>query len=599
MSLSYSDRNLRNYSFKNRNLENADFSNSDIRGCNFSHSRLKKSNFKNVRTGHTFRQILFTLLVNLAILLCMILSIFVVSQLTINFIVLVFSINIKSGGIDSVARFIATTIIFILPGILYWVGSKVWWGFQLSAMEILLSIFGWIIWVVVTEPIPNLLKQEKYIGIAFYLILLLTLTIFCLKIFHWMVQLIIQKTSGTSFKNADISYVNFQEAKVFGSDFSYTVLNFVNWKGTIFRGCNFGDNVLENTKVRSLLTSRNGRGKSYRTLDLRGLNLIEVDLEDADLIEANLSDSNLHGSNLQGADLSYSQALGTDFSECKFTKVILDKEWSIDSKTSLDEIDCQYVYINTSLTRERFPRGRKFNLGEFTEFFKQTISTVDLLFEDGIDWQAFFQSLWEIKNKNEHDEITFQGIDRMENGVVIIKINIPPTVDKSIFKDDFWQEYQEITEYYSTMLGENREVLQDVKGILKSLPESITESIRKEIQTSMSNQPKYNIPNAEQVTIIDNFENHGTYIVHQHAKRQDLKSASEEIQELLKRLSDTYGYKDIENQFSKEIFKSTQLQATLLAGGIELIKLICQPLSIPIEMGKRWLEIANKSKDVN
>ncbi len=33
-----------------------------------------------------------------------------------------------------------------------------------------------------------------------------------------------------------------------------------------------------------------------------------------------------------------------------------------------------------------------------------------------------------------------------------------------------------------------------------------------------------------------------------------------------------------------------------LAGGIELIKILCPPLGIPIEMGKRWLESAKHNQ---
>ncbi len=34
----------------------------------------------------------------------------------------------------------------------------------------------------------------------------------------------------------------------------------------------------------------------------------------------------------------------------------------------------------------------------------------------------------------------------------------------------------------------------------------------------------------------------------------------------------------------------------ILTGGIELIKMLCPALDIPIEMGKKWLETTEKQK---
>jgi hypothetical protein len=35
-----------------------------------------------------------------------------------------------------------------------------------------------------------------------------------------------------------------------------------------------------------------------------------------------------------------------------------------------------------------------------------------------------------------------------------------------------------------------------------------------------------------------------------------------------------------------------------MAGGIELIKILCPPLGIPIEMGRKWLDTARKTNDL-
>jgi hypothetical protein len=44
--------------------------------------------------------------------------------------------------------------------------------------------------------------------------------------------------------------------------------------------------------------------------------------------------------------------------------------------------------------------------------------------------------------------------------------------------------------------------------------------------------------------------------------------------------------------FNDKIIKNPRIRKVLLAGGIELIKILCPLVGIPIEMGKRWLETA-------
>ncbi len=50
-------------------------------------------------------------------------------------------------------------------------------------------------------------------------------------------------------------------------------------------------------------------------------------------------------------------------------------------------------------------------------------------------------------------------------------------------------------------------------------------------------------------------------------------------------------------QFDETVRTNSRIRKILLAGGIELIKLLCPPLGIPIEMGMRWLETAERNRD--
>ncbi|GCA70992.1 hypothetical protein MiYa_02528 [Microcystis aeruginosa NIES-2519] len=108
---------------------------------------------------------------------------------------------------------------------------------------------------------------------------------------------------------------------------------------------------------------------------------------------------------------------------------------------------------------------------------------------------------------------------------------------------------------------------------------------------------KYNIVQPQNVQIIEQ----GDGIIHNYATPQNLAEAAQEIQQLISQLTQTYPTNtEIEKQtfvaqVDAEIKKNSRLRSILITGGIELIKVLCPPLGIPIEMGKKWLETANLS----
>lgn len=89
-------------------------------------------------------------------------------------------------------------------------------------------------------------------------------------------------------------------------------------------------------------------------------------------------------------------------------------------------------------------------------------------------------------------------------------------------------------------------------------------------------------------------------IQHNEASERTLAESAKEIKNLLAQLQTTYPPKTNEEKqvlvtkFNEEIETNSRVRKILLAGGIELIKMICPPLGIPIEMGKQWLETAKR-----
>ncbi|MGD2181801.1 HEAT repeat domain-containing protein [Lusitaniella coriacea] len=84
---------------------------------------------------------------------------------------------------------------------------------------------------------------------------------------------------------------------------------------------------------------------------------------------------------------------------------------------------------------------------------------------------------------------------------------------------------------------------------------------------------------------------------------QNLSDAAAEIQQLLTQLNQTYPatteseQQQLANRVDEEIKTNARIRDIVLAGGIELIKILCPALGIPIEMGMKWRETAKKNKE--
>ena len=93
--------------------------------------------------------------------------------------------------------------------------------------------------------------------------------------------------------------------------------------------------------------------------------------------------------------------------------------------------------------------------------------------------------------------------------------------------------------------------------------------------------------------------NQGTMQNIQHnyaAERQSLSGAAKEIRDLLDTLAEAYntptaaGQGLLMKQFDQEVQKHPKWRRALKEGGIELIKVLCAPIGVPLEMARVYLE---------
>ncbi|WP_071992766.1 pentapeptide repeat-containing protein [Aphanizomenon flos-aquae] len=182
--------------------------------------------------------------------------------------------------------------------------------------------------------------------------------------------------------SANLSRAYLFEANLSGVDLSGANLSEANLSGALLYRANLSRAFLYRTKLsRAFLNWANLSGANLSWAFLYGANLSGADLNGADLSRADLN-----WANLSGADLLESQVIGTNFHNATLTGSCI-KDWQINSKTNLDEVICEYVYLDLEFVdfyfyiekTERRPINGNFESGEFASLYKKIIENTDLI----------------------------------------------------------------------------------------------------------------------------------------------------------------------------------------------------------------------------
>ncbi|MEO0407530.1 MAG: pentapeptide repeat-containing protein [Cyanobacteria bacterium P01_A01_bin.135] len=246
---------------------------------------------------------------------------------------------------------------------------------------------------------------------------------------------------GTSFRNADLTDADLTGATLKNANFTGANLTRTNFHlAKQLNLARLGRTILTDYAILNLLITHRGSGQTYTGKSLKGANLAEADLADAIFTEADLSQADLTGADLQRATLIKTQALGTQFRQANLTGACLEA-WNIDSTTQLEGAVCEHVYLLRH-QQERRPNSGSFQPGEFTKLFQEVLDTVDLIFQNGIDWKAFLQTFRDVQVQHEGADLAIQTIENKGDGVVVVKLNAAPDTDKSAVHESLMNGYQ-------------------------------------------------------------------------------------------------------------------------------------------------------------
>ncbi|MEQ8758070.1 MAG: pentapeptide repeat-containing protein [Coleofasciculus sp. G1-WW12-02] len=347
---------------------------------------------------------------------------------------------------------------------------------------------------------------------------------------------------GANLTAADLRGADLISANLIGAN-----LNNIYLSGADLTKANLSGADLVGAKlIGAKLSGTNLSGANLSGANLSGAHLVGANLRGANLKEAYCSQANLRGANLQRC-----KALNTDFHQAIFTAACLE-DWHINSGTNLAEVICEYIYLQTD-QNERRPHQGIFALGEFTRVFQVPLETVNLIFRNGIDWQAFFAAFQACQAQDGSNILTIQSLENRPDGVLTIRIAIPIDANRievehflnreydaqiqAIDKDYRYQlkvKYEQVAAYRQQSANLT-EILQRLAERTVNPSQTINVEARRLVEPLTSNPP-------DQGESVENYPSLNCAIAPPYTleQKQRLIDTATKIQKLLQQLDHTY-----------------------------------------------------------
>ncbi|NEQ58984.1 MAG: pentapeptide repeat-containing protein [Moorea sp. SIO4A1] len=601
-------KNLRGQSFQEEDLSGADFSEADIRGANFKKANLTGTKFCKAKAGLQRRLVIVLLLLSWiisglsgmcsffggALVVLIVRSSGIAEQvyswIALIVIVVLFAViirqNIKGAVALAVAVAVAAAIAvpfaggvavaFAVAGTLAVVEVVVVVG-SFAMAEALGGSVALAIAVAIAEAVAVAGAEAAAVAfdIAEALALALALAFVLLTMYlgwralkddpknAWIRNLVIGfvATAGTSFYEANLTDADFTRAILNSTDLTKATLTRSCWKNTTkLDQARLATSYLQNQNVRQLLITGEGQNQNFNRLDLRGINLKGANLKDASFIGTDLNRANLENANLSRAKLVQTLLEGADLTGATLTGAYIE-DWGISNTTKLLEIQCDYIFLKLPTQNDPDPKRRpadqerNFEPGEFAKLAQRIPHTVDLVFQDGIDWQTFLTTFQELRVENDTEERpVIQTMENKGDGAFVIRVKVPENVDEAEYERKFWAKYKPMLDAKDETINFLSE---DVKYTRKQNSKLLI------ITQKMADKENINIDMRDQsnakFTIGANYVEKADSVSSQESNAQqniyekpdkNLTEAAAEIQELLNQLSQS-------NPSSTEIEKLT------------------------------------------
>ena len=249
-----------------------------------------------------------------------------------------------------------------------------------------------------------------------------------------------------NLKSADLRWANLFQVNLSRANLSLANLSRIDLRWAEIKHADLSQAILRWANIscanlsQATLIEADLRDTDLSLVNLSGANLSGADLRSADLSGANLSGANLSGANLAEVKLFKTQALGTNFNQAILAGACL-QDWTTDSETNLDQVvyDAPYLYMNQ---HEDPSDDSDFTIEEFVRSYKQSLEAIDLIFSDGIDWEAFLLSFQDLQDEYGQANLSIRAIEDREDATFLIRLNIAPDVDKTQIESQAKEFYE-------------------------------------------------------------------------------------------------------------------------------------------------------------
>jgi uncharacterized protein YjbI with pentapeptide repeats len=256
-------------------------------------------------------------------------------------------------------------------------------------------------------------------------------------------------TGGTSFYNANLTDADFTSATLKNTDFRRAILTRTRWHNTEkLDRVRPGTTYLQDAKVRQLLITGQGQGQdqNFDSKNLRGVNLQGANLADASFIGTDLSEANLQDADLSRAKLVQTQLDETDLTGATLTGAFIE-DWGITSHTKLHSIKCRYVFMRLPTKDDPEPRRKpdnreeEFEDGDFADFIKPIVDTLDLYHNQGVDPRAIAISFKQLAENHPEAELRIVAMEARGQDKFLLRAATAPDSDRSALSAEYFTTY--------------------------------------------------------------------------------------------------------------------------------------------------------------
>jgi len=257
-------------------------------------------------------------------------------------------------------------------------------------------------------------------------------------------------TGGTSFRHADLTDADFTSATLKSTDFRRANLTRTRWhQAKMLVRVRPGTTYLQFPKLQQLLITGQGQAQNFDRQPLRGVNLQSANLADASFIGADLNEANL-----QDADLSRAKLMQTQLDEADLTGATLTgayiEDWGITSHTKLHGVRCEYVFMQVPTKEDPNPRRKPdnwketFSDGDFADFIKPIVDTLDLYHNQDVDPRAIAISFKELAEKHPEAELEIVAMEKRGGDKFMLRVATAPEANHSELNAEYFDTYNQL-----------------------------------------------------------------------------------------------------------------------------------------------------------